>query len=83
MVTVLHEIENREFMLKEIKRVLSENGKFLVIEFHKKATPMGPPVDHRIAKETVERLCSGSGFQKLEAFEMGDNFYGIIFKNIS
>ena len=83
MVTVLHEIEDRDSMLKEIKRVLSENGKFLVIEFHKKATPMGPPVDHRIAKETVERLCSGSGFQKLEAFEMGDNFYGIIFKNKS
>ena len=83
MVTVLHEIEDRISMVKEIKRVLSENGKLLVIEFHKKSTPMGPPVDHRISQETVEQLCSGSGFQKLEAFGMGNNFYGIIFKNKS
>lgn len=79
MVTVLHELEDKENMLSEIKRVLKDNGKLVVIEFHKRETPMGPPPDHRISEEYVEELCNSNGLKTLEKIWLSDNFYVIVF----
>lgn len=80
MVTVFHEIADKESMLREIKRILKEKGRLMIIEFHKKETPMGPPVDHRISEEDVEEICNHNKFITIEKFTMGDNFYSIIFE---
>jgi len=80
MVTVLHEVENKEFMLNEIKRILKKKGKFMVIEFHKRKTPMGPPIDHRISEECVEEICNSNGLKTIEKFSLGDNFYSAVFE---
>jgi len=80
MVTVFHEIADKEIMLGEINRILKEKGRFMIIEFHKRETPMGPPVDHRISEEDVEEICNHNKFITIEKFTMGDNFYGIIFE---
>lgn len=82
MVTVLHELEDKPGMLQEIKRVLKEKGKLLVIEFHNGQTPMGPPSDHRISQEEAEETCNENGFQTIEDFSLGDNFYSIVFEVI-
>ena len=79
MVTVLHEIENREVMMEEIKRILKQNGKLVIIEFHKRKTPMGPPVDHRISEEYVEELGNSKGLRTIRKLSLGDNFYCVIF----
>jgi ubiquinone/menaquinone biosynthesis C-methylase UbiE len=80
MVTVLHELENKEFMINEIRRVLKEKGKLIVIEFHKSKTPMGPTVDHRISKEDTEEISAQNGLKTRKRFSVGDNFYGIVFE---
>lgn len=80
MATVLHEIEKKMFMLNEIKRILKEKGKLVVIEFHKKTTPIGPPVDRRISEEYVEKLCNSNGFKIIDKFVLGENFYCMIFE---
>lgn len=82
MVTVLHELEDKQGMLYEIKRILKEKGRLLVIEFHKEQTPMGPPADHRISQEESEKTCCENGFQTIDIFSLGDNFYGIVFERI-
>ncbi len=82
MVTVLHELENQSGMLLEIKRILKEKGKLLVIEFHKRQTPMGPPEDHRISREESEKICCENGFRIIDTFALGDNFYSIVFEVI-
>lgn len=78
MVTVLHEIEDKPSMLNEIKRVLKKNGRLLIIEFHKRDTPMGPPVEHRISEEFTQKLCNDHGFKTIDAFSLSVNFYGIV-----
>ncbi|WZL71973.1 methyltransferase domain-containing protein [Clostridiaceae bacterium 35-E11] len=80
MVTVLHEIENKELMINEIKRVLKKKGKLMIIEFHKRKTPMGPPINHRISQEDVKEICNGKGFKKVDKFVLGDNFYSVVFE---
>lgn len=52
----------------------------MIIDFHKRVTPMGPPVEHRISKDNVEKICNNSGFKTIDAFSQGDNFYSIVFK---
>lgn len=80
MVTVLHEIENKEFMLNEIKRILKEKGKLMIIEFHKRKTPMGPPIDHRISEEYAEEICNSTSLKTIDKFTLGDNFYCLVFE---
>jgi len=79
MVTVLHEISDKEQMIREMKRILKKNGRFLIIEFKKQKTPMGPPVDNRISAEDVENICKNIGFKIVSRFELGENFYGLVF----
>jgi ubiquinone/menaquinone biosynthesis C-methylase UbiE len=69
-------------MLLEIKRILKEKGKLLVIEFHKRQTPMGPPEDHRISQEESEKISCENGFRIIDTFALGDNFYSIVFEVI-
>jgi Methylase involved in ubiquinone/menaquinone biosynthesis len=80
LVTVLHELENKEFMQNEIKRILKEKGKLMIIEFHKRKTPMGPPIDHRISEEYTEEIFNSNGFKTIDKFSLGENLYGVIFE---
>lgn len=83
MVTVFHEIENKESMLDEITRILKQGGKLMIIEFHKRETPMGPPFDHRISEEYVEKISNSHGLKTINKFSLGDNFYSLIFQSLS
>ena len=66
-------------LLDEIRRILKKDARLLVVEFIKDKTPLGPPVDHRIAEEVVEELCVRKGFTMVDKFYLDNNFYGIIF----
>lgn len=81
MVTVLHEIEDKEHMLNEIKRVLIEKGRLIIIEFHKRKTPMGPSMEHRLSEEYVEEICNGKQLKTIDKFSLGDNFYCAVFES--
>lgn len=80
MVTVFHEVEAKELMIQEIKRILKQSGKLMIIEFHKRETPMGPPFDHRISEEYVEEISNSHGLKTINKFSLGDNFYSLIFE---
>ncbi|MGD9568698.1 MAG: class I SAM-dependent methyltransferase [Sedimentibacter sp.] len=80
MVTVLHEIDDQAAMSEEIKRILKDGGKLAIIEFHKRETPMGPPVAHRMGRDEVLDLLRKKGFTIWNDFDLGDNFYCLVFK---
>jgi ubiquinone/menaquinone biosynthesis C-methylase UbiE len=81
MVTVLHEVDNKESMLQEVKRILRHSGKLVIIEFHNRKTPMGPPVELRLAPKYVEEVCNKNGLQTLCRNSLGENLYIDIFEN--
>jgi len=80
LVTVLHEIRKHDAFLAEIKRVLKDNGKIAVVEFHKRNTPMGPPIEHRMGKDEVIDWLKKIGFIVHKDFDLGDNFYCLLFQ---
>lgn len=79
MVTVLHEMENAPEFLQEISRILKNQGKIAIIEFHKHDTQMGPPISHRLGKDELKNLMDSAGFDLCQNFDLGDNFYCMIF----
>ncbi|UWG95418.1 methyltransferase domain-containing protein [Dehalobacter sp. DCM] len=81
MVTVLHEVESKLQIIKEIKRILKENGKLAVIEFHKRPTTSGPPVEQRLSQDEVKEMMAYSDFTTCDEFDLGDNFYCLVFVN--
>lgn len=79
MATVLHEIEDRAALLSEVRRILKPGGRVAILEFHKRATPMGPPVDQRLAREELGPLFERIGFHRADQFDLGENFYCAVF----
>ena len=82
MVTVFHELDDKEGMLQKIRRTLKDHGRLAIIEFHGYETPMGPPVPHRIAKEAVQEHAEANGYHLAESFDLGDNFYCQLYKQV-
>ncbi|MDD2533135.1 MAG: class I SAM-dependent methyltransferase [Eubacteriales bacterium] len=79
LVTVLHEIIDYPLFLQEIHRLLKSTGRLTVIEFHHLETPYGPSIDHRLASETVIARCLTEGFLVADEFNLGPNFYTVVF----
>ncbi len=80
LITVLHHIEDKKIMMDEIKRVLKEKGRILVIEFHKRVTNSGPPVEMRLSEEELVQFGKDYKLNTIERFKLGNNFYGFIFE---
>lgn len=80
MVTVFHEVDNKQQMLSEIRRILKSTGKLMIIEFHNRQTPIGPPVERRLSEQEVEEICEGETFKLIDSFSLGDNLYAKVFK---
>ncbi len=79
LCTVLHEIDDQEAFLTLIATRLKPEGRLAVIEFHKSASPFGPPPEIRISPEDTVRFAACSQLEERERFTLGDNFYCIVF----
>jgi ubiquinone/menaquinone biosynthesis C-methylase UbiE len=75
LVAIFHEISNKEQFLEEVVRILADHGKVAVIEFHKRDTPMGPPLSHRVSRNALLVHFEKAGSYLQEEFELGPNYY--------
>jgi len=82
MVTVLHEIADKPTFLENVKKLVKDDGKVAVIEFHKRATPMGPPPAYRIGRDEVMEEMKKIGLTVLDDFDLGENYYCLVFGNL-
>ena len=79
LVNVLHEIEDKERFILEVKRILKPESKFAIIEWSKEKMEMGPPINHRIGKEVVIELLNSTGFHMKDTMQFANAFYGLVF----
>lgn len=75
---VLHEADKLAGMLNEMSRILKDNGRLAIVDWHKKVTAGGPPIDHRIAKPDMENALRQAGFTDVCNVEIGQDWYGLI-----
>lgn len=76
----LHHIEGRASYLPKLKRALKPGGRVVVLEFHKRATAVGPPVEHRIAEADLVKEFAAAGFKKTREWKMLETQYFLEFK---
>ncbi len=79
MVNVFHELEDRGSILKEGKRILSGNGKLVIVDWKKMEMDFGPPVEERLTEEEVISICKDNGFEVREQSGVGPYNYVLIF----
>ena len=58
-----HHIENQSKYLSLIKKMLKPGGEIIMIDFHKKELPVGPPMQMKIAREDLIRQMGSNGFR--------------------
>jgi ubiquinone/menaquinone biosynthesis C-methylase UbiE len=58
-----HHIDDQAKYLGLMKRMLRPGGEVVMIDFKKEQTPSGPPLEMRIAKDTLVKQLEGAGFR--------------------
>jgi arsenite methyltransferase len=58
-----HHIENQSKYLSLMKRMLKSGGEIVMIDFHKKELPFGPPMNMKIAREDLIKQLDGNGYR--------------------
>lgn len=78
IVDTLHHIDNRIEYLKQLKQVLTKNGRVAVIDFTQES-PTGPPKKHRIIKADAVQEFESAGYKLAEDLDILPNQYFLIF----
>lgn len=72
LVNVFHEVEDREKMALEVERTLRGGGKLSLVDFQKKPTGFGPPVEERIKESDIPGFFVSMNVERKWSF---DSFY--------
>jgi ubiquinone/menaquinone biosynthesis C-methylase UbiE len=62
-VDTWHHIEAQEKYLALMLKLLKPGGQLIMIDFHKRDLPLGPPTAMKIAREDLIRQMETSGFR--------------------
>lgn len=77
-----HRFDDKEVVVKEIKRFLKPRGRFFVIDFNPKVPPPpGPPVRNRVLSQDLILVVEDVGFRFLRKYDIGMYHYCILFEN--
>src|SRR5690606_147396 len=77
---ILHEIGSLPAGLKEIYRVLKKGGRCLCLEWIKRESKQGPPINHRINHDDMKEAIEKQGFNKVEISFPSGSVYMVLFE---
>ena len=77
--SVLHEIGDKEALLRNAYRLLKTGGLLVTVEWKKEATTFGPDMASRIAREDLLHLLERLGFRKDKDIDAGKFHYAMVF----
>jgi len=86
MVLIIHtlfQVNNISEFIREAIRLLKPSGKIVIIDWEAKASPLGPPLDHRISEDSVkQKLAQVAGLKEISSFNPGQYHYGLLYKKL-
>jgi arsenite methyltransferase len=77
---VWHHIENQPKYLSMMKKTLKPDGDVVMIDFHKKELPVGPPLQARIAREDLIKQMETNGFMLTKEYTFLPYQYFLVFR---
>ena len=63
VVDTWHHVDKQPEYLALMKKMLKPGGQVVMIDFHKRELPVGPPVEMKIAREVLVRQMEANGFR--------------------
>lgn len=63
-------LNNRVDYLKHLKQCLKTKGRILIVDYHKKPTKQGPPLEIRLPVQTISNEITEAGFTILEVDQL-------------
>ena len=73
--TVLHDFRDPAKVLRNAKRMLKPSGTLVDLDWKKKSTVFGPPLQIRFSEEQASSLIQQAGFTIESVKDVGRNFY--------
>jgi ubiquinone/menaquinone biosynthesis C-methylase UbiE len=58
-----HHFPNRPAYLRRLARALKPSGRLVNIDYHKRETPVGPPLEHRVSREAFLEEAKEAGLK--------------------
>src|SRR5262245_18931142 len=74
-----HHVENQAKYLGLMKNMLKPGGQVIMIDFHKKELPVGPPLEMKIAREDLVRQMEAHGFRLIKEHTFLPYQYFLVF----
>jgi ubiquinone/menaquinone biosynthesis C-methylase UbiE len=62
VVDTYHHFPDRPAYLRALARALKPGGRVVNVDFHKRETPVGPPLEHRLAREAFVEEARAAGY---------------------
>jgi len=63
IVNTWHHIDDRVAYAHRLAAALKPTGRVVIVDFHKRELPVGPPLDHKLAREQVIDEMTQSGYR--------------------
>lgn len=79
VVDVWHHIENQAGYLATMKKLLKPGGQVVMIDFHKRDIPVGPPAGMKIAREDLLKQMQANGFRLVKEHTFLPYQYFLVF----
>lgn len=70
-------------VMKNVNKVLKEDGEIIIIDFIKADTGFGPPVPVRLSPDEAEMLIAPYGYKLLKKWDVQSSHYGLVLKRVS
>lgn len=79
LANTLFQVNDRNGLISEIKRIIKPGGKLLVVDWAGAYGGMGPAPLQVVPEHEAEALFIGAGFHKAKSFRSGSHHYAIVF----
>ncbi len=70
-----HEIDDRAAFLSEVRRILAPGGRFLLIDWEARESPMGPPLHERVPAAVARGELLRAGFSTVTSHPIYSHHY--------
>jgi arsenite methyltransferase len=77
---VLHHIANRPAYYAKLKSALKPGGRIVIVDFHTRPLPVGPPPAMKLSPEAVALEMKAAGFHQTGSFAMLTHQYFLVFQ---